>query len=334
MSIAVAVVGASTLLGENLLEILADRNFPVTDIRLADVGEITERSVMFKGHATRIRSLEKTNLAGVGILFNCKPEGLTKQDLQQLLNEKVTVIDLCPSYDADLSHCWIPSIGNQDAATMCHEYIVSPSSAAIVTAMALSALNEKYKVLRLNLTCLNSVAEAGRDGVEALALEASRLLNGRPAEGEYFGQQIAFNILPAAGPLSATGESLEEQSLVSQVQSLLKDDQLEIMVSALQVPLFYGQCVVVHAECQHPVDLDHAAEILGKVPDLTFSKSELYSPVTHAAGQDGVFVSRLRIESNSATGFALCAVTDNLRKGGALNAVQIAEEIVTLLDRG
>lgn len=325
MSIVVAVTGVSSLLGENLLEILESRQFPIARLVLTDPGKVTGRSVMFDGHATRIVSVDEANFDDVQILFNCHPDALPVAFSIDQLSEKCKVIDLCPGKNVD-APCIVPEINAAELSAS--HYFISPSPASIVAAMALNALHQRFKLLRLNIVSLCSVAEAGKKGVEALASETAKLLNGRDPEASFFGQQIAFNLIPHTGSVDDKGVTDPEAHIRSEVQKILGDKELEIAVTSVQLPLFHGQNVVLHAECQFPVDINEAQLLLRQTSGVQCVTGQHYSVVKDAAGQDDVFVSRLRAETDNNSGIMLCAVSDSLRKGGALNAVQIAEHLL------
>lgn len=334
MSVVVAVTGVSTLLGENLLEILESRAFPVARLLLTDPGEVVGRSVMFCGHATRIVSAETADFSGVELVFNCQPGALPEQYSVSHMNSGACVIDLCPEVEVThMAPCVVPEVNPElISAGVRSGYYVSPAPAVVAAAAVLATLHKRFKLLRLNLTSLSSVAEAGKKGVQALASETAKMLNGRDAEASFFGQQIAFNLLPLTGQITESGASDTETQIINQLRRVLNDNQLEIAVSSLQLPLFFGQNVVLHAECQFPVDLNEAQLLLRQVPGVSCITDQICSAVTHAAGKDEVFVSRLRTEPDNDCGVMLFAVTDSMRKGGALNAIQIAEQVFTQLD--
>lgn len=334
MSVVVAVTGISSLLGENLLEILESRAFPVARLVLTDPGEVKGRSVMFSGHATRVVSADTADFTGVDLVFNCQPGALPDQFSASQLVGNVCVIDLCPDIDvAQTASCVVPEVNPELInASVPGGYYVSPAAAVVTAAAALASLHQRFKLLRLNIISLSSVAEAGKKGVQALASETAKLLNGRDAEADFFGQQIAFNLLPFTGRVLESGATDSEAQIIAQLRRVLNDDQLEIAASSLQLPLFYGQNVVLHAECQYPIDLNEAQLLLRQAPGVSCIADQICSAVTDAAGKDEVFVSRLRTEPDNDCGVMLFAVTDSMRKGGALNAIQIAEQVFTLLD--
>ncbi|KAA0875853.1 aspartate-semialdehyde dehydrogenase [Nitrincola tapanii] len=325
MSMCVALLGASSLIGEHLLEQLELRDFPVTELRLADHDTDTERGVMFKGHATRVKPLAAMQWQGVDLVFNCTGSALSAELKELLQAQGSWLIEVAASVAGALP--LVPEVNSQ-ALSAAQRHLQVPPAAAILVAMALKPLHQRYTLLRLNLTSLASVAEVGRQGIEALAGETARLLNGRDAEAEFFQHQMAFNLLPVTSALDAQGQSQDEKEIATSVQTLLEDEQLEVVVSALRVPLFYGQTVVIHAECQQPMDLVEAQALLKNVPGVSLRQDELVSPVGSCAGEDQVLMTRLRLEPENPSGFALVVMADNLRKGSALNAVQLAELIL------
>ena len=327
MSIVVAITGVSSLLGENLLEILENRQFLVAKLILTDPGKVVGRSVMFAGHANRVISVDDADLTDVDVLFNCHPKGLPKDFSPCHLTGKLKVIDLCPSADLEFP-CIVPEINPDEISTS--PYLISPSPAAVVSAMALHALHQRYKILRLNLVSLCSVAEAGKKGVEALASETAKLLNGRDPEASYFGQQIAFNLIPFTGTIQSNGRTDSEETVVSQLQHLLGDSELEIAATAVQLPLFHGQQMILHAECQFPVNIEEAHSLVANTIGVISVTEQVYSVVADAVGENDVFISRFRAEEGNNSGIMLVALSDSLRKGGALNAVQIAESLFGL----
>ena len=329
MSFKVAVTGVSTLLGENLLEILETREFPVTKLVLTDPGPVVGRSLMFAGHANRVISVSDASFDEIDLIFNCHPEGLPAHITPETLTGKLKVIDLCPAENLDCP-CVVPEVNASDIASS--SYLISPAPASVIASVALSALHKRYKILRVNMVSMSSVAEAGHKGVEALASETAKLLNGRDPEASFFGKQIAFNVIPFTGKLDDKAYSDNERFMTHQLHQLLGDEDIEIVSTAVQLPIFHGQNVVLHAECQYSIDQNEAQLLLDQTKGVRSIAGQDYTVVTDAAGQDEVFISRFRTELGNDSGFMLCAVSDSLRKGGALNAVQIAEHLFGLLD--
>ncbi|WP_432694913.1 Asd/ArgC dimerization domain-containing protein [Marinobacterium sp. YM272] len=322
----VAIIGVSTLTGENLLEILDGREFQIDSLKLFDQPDEAGRALMYKGRSVRVKVFEPEVLEDdLDIIFLCDP-ALDETQLKQAADCPALVIDLYPARQAAVP-VFVPEINGAGLADIAPGAVVgSPTPAAVVAALALAPLQSEYQLLKLNAFVMQSAAELGRAGVEALAAETARLLNGLEAEAKFFPVQYAFNVLPQSGELGEDGLSQPERRFVSELKELFNDEDLEVVVHVAQVPSFYGVNLMMQAETARPVDLEQGCRLLSKADSVILGSDR--KPVTavgSAVGSDQVHVSRLRLEADSDSCFGLCAVTDNLRKGSALNAVQIAE---------
>lgn len=321
----IAIIGVSTLTGENLFEVLEAAELPLDQLFLLDSEEEVGRTLMFNGRSVRIRPLEGFAFEQVGLAFVCDP-ALTAEQLQPASAAGVQLIDLFPARFGEQAALVVPEVNSQVVMEAgIGQVLGSPSAAAIAAALALAPLQRQYQLLRLHLVVMQSAAELGRPGVEALAAETTRLLNGRDAEAGYLPAQFAFNLIPQSGKVQSNGYTDIEMRLIDEVRELLADDQIEVLSQVVQVPIFYGVSVLMQAETQQAVDLPEAERLLRGQAGLALAQGEaVCTPVGTAAGTDSVHLSRLRLEPDNSSGFALCAVTDSLRKGSALNAVQIA----------
>lgn len=330
MTVNVAIIGVSTLTGENLLELLDSSSLPVDQLFLYDQAEEAGRSLMFRNHSVRITPLDQADPAALRVLFVCD-EQLDAAVLEPFRQAGALVIDLFPARHEEVLLV-VPEVnGDQLKTVKPGDLLGSPLPAVVAAAMALAPLQRDYQLLRLNAVALHSAAELGRPGIEALAAETARLLNGRDAEPDLLSTQLAFNLIPQTGALDGEGYSAAERRFARELRAVLEDDQIEIVVNVLQLPLFYGVTLMLQAETQLEVDLEAAARTLSLAEGVTLAQgSEPITPVGTANGNDLVHLSRLRLEADNPSGFGLCAMTDNLRKGSALNAVQIAERWVAV----
>ncbi|WP_188747039.1 Asd/ArgC dimerization domain-containing protein [Marinobacterium zhoushanense] len=322
----VAIFGPSTLAGENLFELLDAHDLKVERLRLYDREDEAGRALMFRGSSVRVKPIESAEIeSDLDVAFLCDPD-LDSAQLTRIKASGALLIDLFPSRQSD-AVLIVPEVNGEKLSSIQRGDVVGcPDAASIAAAMALAPLQADYQVLRLNAVAMQSAASLGHKGVEALAAETARLLNGRDAEASLFATQYAFNLVPQVGALDGTGFSDVERRFAIEVRELLDDDQIEIVVNVLQLPIFYGVAVTLQAETAHPVDLERAASLFGKAPGLSLNRSaDPVTPVGSAAGNDLVHVDRLRLEEGGDCAFGICAVTDNLRKGSALNAIQIAD---------
>lgn len=326
LKVNVAIVGPSTLAGENLFELLDGHDLKVDRLWLYDREEEAGRSLMFRGSSVRVKPLETTDIEpGLDIAFLCD-ESTEPEYLARIAASGALVIDLFPARRKEVSLI-VPELNGSKLDDVKRGDVVGcPDASSIAAAMALAPMQCEYQLLRINAVSLQSAAALGHEGVEALASETARLLNGRDAEAKLFPVQYAFNLIPQVGVLDETGFSAVERRFAKEVRELLDDEQLEIVVNVMQLPIFYGVAVMLQAETAQAIDLGRAAELFAAADGVSMDRGkEPVTPVGRAAGSDQVHVSRLRIEEGADSAFGICAVTDNLRKGSALNAVQIAE---------
>lgn len=327
MSLNVALIGPGTLKGEKLLELLDASSLEIADVTLYEEADNAGRSLMFRGHASRTRSLDDFTTAVEGLVFVCEaqlPDTLTSQ----LENMSVaTVIDLYPQRYEAAPLLVVPGINNEALASIDSGRIIGvPGSATIAAALALAPLHQAYQILKLNLTVLSAASEAGRQGVEALASETARLLNGRDVESTFFERQIAFNLIPDVGPVQGSGFTALEEQVMQELPALLGDDDLEVEVSAVRVPVFYGDMVIAQAETRQPIALDEIQSLMDRAKSVRFDQASKQpaSLVNDVIGQDVVIVNRVRPDALGDSGFGLHALSDDLGRGSALTAVEIA----------
>ncbi|SEF77307.1 Asd/ArgC dimerization domain-containing protein [Marinobacterium lutimaris] len=331
MTVNVAIIGVSTLTGENLLEILDGREFQIDALKLFDQPDEAGRALMYKGRSTRVRPIDQLGAeSGLDIIF-LGDNALTDEQLALAAEAGALVIDLYPGRQQE-APVFVPEVNGAALAEIERGDIVgSPCSAVVTAALSLAPLQSEYQLLKLNAFAMQSAAELGRPGVEALASETARLLNARDADPSLFPVQYAFNVLTPAEEVDAEGQSLTERRFVSELKEVLGDDELEVVMQAALVPSFYGVSVMLQAETARPVDLEQAGRLLSAADSVILHRGQKpVTPVGSAVGNDQVHVSRLRLEADSDSCVGLCALTDNLRKGSALNAVQIAEHWIRL----
>jgi len=206
MPLNIALLGPATLVGEKLLELLDASGLEIEALTLFEPEDQSGRSLMFRGHAHRTRMLSAFDAAAHSLVFVCEPE-LPPECTQALLSASGRVVDLYPQrYSADQVFLAVPELNGDELASLDPGRVIGiPNSATIAAALALAPLHRSLQVLKANLVVLSPVSSAGRSGVEALAAETARLLNGREAEVGHFGQQIAFNLIPQVGALLENG---------------------------------------------------------------------------------------------------------------------------------
>lgn len=326
----VALIGPATLKGEKLLELLDQSSLDIDRIELYEEADQAGRSLMFRGHASRTRALDSFTGEDLTLVFVCEPEldATVLARLEQL--SAGHVIDLYPQHYAQQPPLVLPALNGERLASLDAGRIIGvPGSATITAALALFPLHQACQILKLNLTVLCGASQAGRAGVEALAAETARLLNGRDAEAGVFERQIAFNLIPDVGAVTASGYTTLEQEVMQQLPQLLGEQDLELDVSAVRAPVFYGDLVVAQAETRQPLVRDELQTLMDRAPGVRFDQHarKPASLVDDVIGQDVVVVHRIRPDASGESGFALQALADDLGRGSALAALEIAQAL-------
>ena len=326
----IAILGVDGLGGETLLELLEEREFPVGNLYPLVASESEQESVRFGGRTLSVEPVADFDWSQVQLAFFMAGSAASAEWAQVAADAGCVVIDNSLHFRDDFSvPLIIPEVNSDELADVRQRNIVaSPTCIVTELMLALKPIHDEVGVARVNIVSLQSVSGTGKAGIQELAKQTASLLNGRPAESHTYEAQIAFNLLPQIDSLADDGFTLEEQRLESETQRLLGDERIGVNATCIRVPVFYGHSLVVHLEIQHGCDLEEIKRVLEAAPGVSLIDDELLTPVTHGAGQSGVFISRLRQDKTHPQGFNFWLVTDNIRKGGALNCLQIAESLI------
>jgi aspartate-semialdehyde dehydrogenase len=326
----IAILGVDGLGGETLLELLEEREFPVGTLYPLVVEMAELESVRFAGRTLAVEAVADFDWTQVQLAFFMAGSAATAAWAQAAADAGCVVVDNSLHYRDDFSvPLIIPEVNGDELADVRQRNLVaSPTCIVTELMLALKPIHDEVGVARVNVVSLQSVSGTGKAGIQELAKQTASLLNGRPAEAETYAAQIAFNVLPQIDEVTDSGFTLEETRMEGEVQRLLGDERIGVNATCVRVPVFYGHSQVVHLETQHSCDLEEIRRVLSAAPGVNLQEDELVTPVTHGAGQGGVFISRLRQDGSHPQGFNFWLVTDNIRKGGALNCLQIAESLI------
>ena len=328
----VAVVGATTLVGETLVELLAQREFPLGKLFLLDRGEAVGTRVSFKDTYLPVQDIAGFDFSQAGLALFTAGEVIALEFVPQAVAAGCVVIDDSAAYRAQADiPLVIPEINPQAIAAYAQQGIIaSPSAATIQLLLCLSPLLVAADVDEINVTVCEAVSGRGREAVNELAGQTANLLNARPIEPRMFTKQIAFNMLPQVGEIEENGYSREENAIVSESRKITANPRLKINPTVLQAPVFFGNGMVLSCRTQPPVEVARVRKLMNQSPGLEVVPEDEDSPtaVTEAAGNDAIYVGRVRADMSVDGGISLWSVTDNSRKGTALNSVQIAEILV------
>jgi len=210
--------------------------------------------------------------------------------------------------------------------------IASPNCNTIPLVMALKPIYDAVGITRINIATYQAVSGTGKEAINELVEQAGKCLSGQPIKTKVYPQQIAFNVLPHCDSFEDNGYTKEEMKIVWETQKIFGDESIAINPTAVRVPVFYGHSAAVHLETRKKMSIPHVIKLLKAAPGikLNVGKFPYSTPVEDAAGEDAVYVGRIRQDISLDTGLDLWIVADNLRKGAALNAIQIAEKLIEM----
>ena len=326
----VAVVGATGAVGQTMLDILAERDFPVdTLIPLASERSAGEQ-VAFKGGKLTVRDLATFDPAGVDFALFSAGGGISKDYAPKFAAAGAVVIDNSSAFRMDADVPLVVSEVNPQALDSIPRGIVAnPNCSTMQMLVALAPIHRAAGIRRINVATYQSVSGAGRSALEELGRQTAGILGFKEPEPQRFPVQIAFNLIPHIDEFLDNGYTKEEMKLVWETRKILGDDSIQVNPTAVRVPVFYGHSEAVNVETARKLSAAEARALLEQSPGVTVVDERVPggypTPVTHASGTDAVYVGRIREDISCPNGLNLWVVSDNIRKGAALNAVQIAE---------
>ncbi|PIR11643.1 MAG: aspartate-semialdehyde dehydrogenase [Gammaproteobacteria bacterium CG11_big_fil_rev_8_21_14_0_20_46_22] len=333
MSLRLAVVGATGLVGETLLDILGSRKALPEALYLVASQQSAGEILDVGNKPFEVQSLEDFDFSLVDVAIFSAGEAVAKQYASKAIKAGCTVIDNSSAfrYDDDVPLV-IPEVNGERLKTIVRPCVIAnPNCSTIQMLMAIHPLRALAKLERIDVATYQSVSGAGRDALNELVMETRALLNMQSYTRKVFPKQIAFNMIPHIDAFQDNGYTREEMKMVWETRKIFADETIEVNPTAVRVPAFYGHAEVLHLRFASPVSAELATERLKKalgVKVLDRRKDGGYpTQVGDASGSDDVFVGRIRNDLNNPCGLNLWVVADNLRKGAALNALQIAERL-------
>jgi len=327
----IAVVGASGAVGEAMLSILAERNFPLNKVYALASRRSVGKRVAFGEKQLVIQELEEFDFSEADLALFSAGARISETWVPKAVAMGCVVIDNTSHfrYDDDIPLV-VPEVNPERIADYSVRGIIAnPNCSTIQMMVALKPIHDVAGIQRINVCTYQAVSGAGIRGVEELAGQTARLLNGQSISPGVFPRQIAFNVLPQIDSFMDNGYTREEMKMVWETRKILNDASIQVNPTAVRVPVFYGHSEAVHIETRDKITAEQARELLQRAPGLeVIDKREDGSyptPVTDSAGRDGTFVGRIREDISHERGLNMWIVSDNVRKGAALNTIQIAE---------
>ena len=330
----IAVVGATGAVGEAMLDILAERKFPVGQIFALASERSVGKSVPFNGRMLKVQNLADFDFSQVEIGLFSAGASVSKVHAPRAVEAGCVVIDNTSQfrYDDDIPLV-VPEV-NPDAiaAYKGRGIIANPNCSTIQMVVALKPIYDEAGIERINVCTYQAVSGSGKIAVQELASQTAALLNGNKVEPAVYPKQIAFNALPHIDVFQDNGYTKEEMKLVWETRKIMADDSIRVNATNVRIPVFYGHSEAVHLETRQKIGADRARELLRKAQGVEVmddpAAGEYPTAVTEGAHRDAVFVGRIREDISHERGLDLWIVADNVRKGAALNTVQIAEQLV------
>ena len=330
----VAMVGATGAVGEALIGILAERKFPVTEfVPLASARSAGEKIEFGKREVT-VLDLAGYDFAGVDIAFFSAGAKVSREHAPRAAAAGAVVIDNTSEFRNDDDVPLVVSEVNPEAIAGYRQrgIIANPNCSTMQMMVALAPIHRAVGIERINVATYQSVSGAGRSGIEELGEQTAALLNFQQVKPAKFSRQIAFNVIPHIDDFQDNGYTREEMKMVWETRKILADPTIQVNATAVRVPVFLGHAEAVHIETRDRITAGQVRELLQDAPGLkvidTRKPGGYPTPVGDAAGQDAVFVGRIREDISHPRGINLWVVSDNIRKGAALNAVQVGELLV------
>jgi len=334
MSVAVnvAILGATGLVGKQMMECLEERDFPVQQLFPLASSRSAGTTVEFKGEEITVQDADKFDWTQVQIAFFSAGGSISEVMAPKAAEAGCVVIDNTSQfrYDPEIPLV-VPEVNAHAIADFRQRNIIAnPNCSTIQMLVALKPIQDRFGIDRINVATYQSVSGAGAEAMDELAKQTASLLNGKPVEPENFSRQIAFNCIPQIDVFMDNDYTKEEMKMYWETQKIFGDPDIRVNATAVRVPVFFGHAEAIHLETRQPVDVEEIKALLANAPGITLveAREDFPTQVSDAAGNDTVFVGRVRQDITHPNGVNLWVVADNIRKGAATNSVQIAEHLL------
>jgi len=330
----VAVVGATGAVGETIISILEQRDFPVRNLYPLASSRSAGSRIEFKGRQLTVGDLDAFDFSQVQIGLFSAGGSVSEKYAPRAAEAGCVVIDNTSHfrYDDDIPLV-VPEVNPEAVAGYGQRNIIAnPNCSTIQMLVALKPIYDAVGIERINVCTYQAVSGTGKEAIEELAGQTAALLNAKPIEVNVYPKQIAFNVLPQIDVFQDNGYTKEEMKMVWETKKIFADDAILVNPTAARVPVFYGHSEAVHIETHDKISVSEAQALMDKAPGIELmdvrEPGGYPTAVTESAGKDPVFVGRIREDITHPRGLDMWIVADNVRKGAALNSVQIAEILI------
>lgn len=331
--VTVALVGATGAVGEAMRSILEERNFPMDNLILLASERSAGEAISFAGKPYIVQDLATFDPKGVDIALFSAGGSVSKEYAPKFADAGAVVIDNSSTFRNDDDVPLVVSeVNPEEIKNLPRGIIANPNCSTMQLMVVLAPIHRKAGIERINIATYQSVSGTGVKAMEELGKQTMALLNFQQAESNVYPVQIAFNVIPHGGDFMDNGYTSEEMKLVWETRKILGDQTIQVNPTVVRVPVFYGHSEAVHIETRDKISAEDARALLEKSPGVEVVDERepggYPTAVTHASGSDPAYVGRIRDDISHPRGLDMWIVSDNIRKGAALNAVQIAELVL------
>jgi aspartate-semialdehyde dehydrogenase len=324
----VAVAGATGAVGREMLKTLEDRDFPATEVIALASARSAGTTVPFKGGELTVREMKEDSFKGVNLALFSAGGSTSKQFAPHAVKSGCVVVDNSSAWRMDPKCPLVVPEVNPDDVDWHTGIIANPNCSTIQMVVALKPLHDAFTIKRVVVSTYQAVSGTGQKAITELETQVRQMFNGIDPEVKVYPHQIAFNCLPQIDVFSLGDYTFEEIKMIKETAKIMGDDSIKVTATTVRVPVFYGHSESVNVEFEKPCTAKDARAILSQAPGIQVydnPNEKMYPMPIMAAGEDEVFVGRIRQDDTVESGLNLWIVADNIRKGAALNAVQIAE---------
>ncbi len=330
---AVAIVGATGAVGGEMIEILEQRNFPVQELRLLASERSAGQTLSYQGNDITVQRLTDESFEDVDLGLFSPGASVSKRFAPVAVRTGVVVIDNTSAFRMEPNVPLVVPEVNPDFLESHQGIIANPNCSTIQMVVALKPIHDAVTIKRIVVSTYQAVSGTGKEAIQELEMQTRNIFTQRDLVCQVYPHQIAFNCLPHIDMFLENGYTKEEIKLVNETRKILDDDSIRITATTVRVPVFYSHSESVNIETEQHITPDEVRELLANAPGVKVIDDPAhnqYPLATEASGEDDTFVGRIRQDDSIDNGINMWIVADNLRKGAALNAVQIAEKMIDM----
>ncbi len=327
----VAVVGATGAVGRRMITTLEERNFPIERLVLLASPRSIGITFKFKGRTVPVEILTETSFAGLDFALFSAGASVSRQYAPFAVQAGCIVIDNSSAFRMEKDIPLVVPEVNPDAIPDQPGIIANPNCSTIQMVVVLHPIHARYRIKRIVVSTYQSVSGSGQKAIAELTTQTTGVLESKDFIAQVYPHQIAFNCLPHIDTFLDNGYTKEEMKMVNETRKILGDDSIQVSPTSVRVPVFYSHSESVNVETEEPISAEEVKKLLGDSPGIQVvdrPEQNEYPLAIDAEGKDAVFVGRIRDDISRDKAINFWVVSDNLRKGAALNAIQIAELIV------